>query len=160
MCPSRASRAIVATVSPTAMRFAHAPRPKRHTAANPTTTRNKVTLFGVHRILTCQLRHATKPCNRNLCANPCSCKTHLFNHLQRASPLPWPLHASQIHHLSLIRAFSACFLSSASASNGLSSYLPLAHPSFAMSLQSGVIRVADGTFRRCRRRPRPRHEHV
>src|ERR1700675_3884535 len=53
MCPSNASSAIAATVSPTAVRFAHAPRPNRHTAANPTATRSSVTLFGVHRILTC-----------------------------------------------------------------------------------------------------------
>ena len=55
-CPSSASSAIAATVSPTAVRFAHALCPNRLTAANPTKTRNSVTLFGVHRILTCQTR--------------------------------------------------------------------------------------------------------
>ena len=53
MCPSKASSAIVVTVSRTAARFAHGPRPNRLTAANPTATRNAVTLFGVHCIATC-----------------------------------------------------------------------------------------------------------
>src|SRR5271168_2123174 len=52
MCPSSASNAIVATVSPTAVRFAHGPRPNKLTAANPTATRSTVTLFGVHCIAT------------------------------------------------------------------------------------------------------------
>jgi hypothetical protein len=47
MCPSSPSSAIEATVNATAARFAHAPRPNKATAANPTTTRNAVTLFGV-----------------------------------------------------------------------------------------------------------------
>src|SRR5262249_24479729 len=38
---------MAATVSATAKRFAHVPRPKRLTAVNPTATRNTVTLFGV-----------------------------------------------------------------------------------------------------------------
>src|SRR5216684_3960195 len=109
MCPSSASSAIVATVSPTAVRFAQAPRPNRHTAANPTTTRNSVTLFGVQRILTCQARHNGQPRNGNLCANRCPSKAHLLNHLQLALPRLLPPHASQIHHLSLIRAFSSLF---------------------------------------------------
>src|SRR5882762_10375502 len=109
MCPSSASSAIAATVSPTAVRFAQAPRPNRHTAANPTTTRNSVTLFGVQRILTCQARHNGQLCNGNLCANRCSSKAHLLNHLQLALPCLLPPHASQIHHLSPIRAFSSLF---------------------------------------------------
>jgi hypothetical protein len=48
MCPSRASSAIDVPVNATAARFAHAPRPNKLTAANPTTTRNAVTLLGVH----------------------------------------------------------------------------------------------------------------
>src|SRR5580698_4831773 len=50
--PSKPSSAIAATVSPTAARFVHGPRPNRPTAANPTATRSAVTLFGVHRIVT------------------------------------------------------------------------------------------------------------
>src|SRR5260221_3990084 len=38
---------MAATVSATAKRFAHVPRPNRLTAANPTATRSSVTLFGV-----------------------------------------------------------------------------------------------------------------
>src|SRR5580704_7602286 len=53
MCPSRASSAIAATVSPTAARFAHGPRPNKLTAENPIATRRAVTLFGVHCIGTC-----------------------------------------------------------------------------------------------------------
>ncbi len=52
-----------------------------------------------------------------------------------------------------------CFLFSVCASKKLSSRLPLAHPSFAMLPQSGVIRVADGAFRPCQRGPRRRPEH-
>src|SRR5579885_2607477 len=51
MCPSNASSAIAATVSATAKRFAHVPRPNKLTAANPTATRSTVTLFGVHPLL-------------------------------------------------------------------------------------------------------------
>src|ERR1700757_1798944 len=47
ICPSSASSAIDATVSPTAVKFAHGPRPNKLTAANPTATRRAVTLFGV-----------------------------------------------------------------------------------------------------------------
>ena len=47
MCPSSPSSAIDPTVSTTAARFAQAPRPNKATAANPTTTRSAVTLFGV-----------------------------------------------------------------------------------------------------------------
>src|SRR2546423_1773488 len=54
-CPSKASSAMAATVNPTAARLAHAPRPNRHTARNPTTTRRNVTLLAVHRILICRL---------------------------------------------------------------------------------------------------------
>src|SRR5580692_4879094 len=50
-CPSKASSAIEATVSPTAARLVHGPRPNRLTAANPTATRSAVTLFGVHCIV-------------------------------------------------------------------------------------------------------------
>src|SRR5258708_14819361 len=100
MCPSSASSAIAATVSPTAVRFAQAPRPNRHTAANPTTTRRNVTLFGVHCILTCQARNSIHSGNGNLHARSCSCKEPLFSHLQTACPCSLPPRASQIHHLS------------------------------------------------------------
>src|SRR6266849_4602121 len=108
-CPSRASSAIAATVSPTAVRFAHAPRPNRQTAANPTTTRRNVTLFGVHPILTCQTRHSVHSCNGSHHASSYSCKTLLFNHLQTASPSFPPPRASQIRHLSPICSFPALF---------------------------------------------------
>src|SRR6267154_2214463 len=44
--PSNASSAIAATVSATAKRFAHVPRPNRLTAANPTARGSSVILFG------------------------------------------------------------------------------------------------------------------
>src|SRR5207237_5793436 len=47
-CPSRASRAIDATVKATARRLPQAPRPNKLTAANPTATRSRVILLGVH----------------------------------------------------------------------------------------------------------------
>src|SRR6266849_2403224 len=47
MCPSRASSPVAPTVSVTAARLAQAPRPNKLTAANPTATRNAVTLLGV-----------------------------------------------------------------------------------------------------------------
>src|SRR5690348_1932216 len=101
-CPSSASSAIAATVSPTAVRFAHAPRPNRHTAANPTTTRSNVTLLGVHRMLTCQTRFGVQHDDGKLDATHCSSKTRPFNHLQTA-PHSWlPLDAGQTHHLSRI----------------------------------------------------------
>jgi len=46
-----ASSAIAATVSATAARFAQVPRPNKLTAAKPSATRSKVTLFGVHPVL-------------------------------------------------------------------------------------------------------------
>src|SRR5579862_70634 len=38
---------MLATVSATALRLSHGPRPNRNTAANPTTTRRQVTRLGV-----------------------------------------------------------------------------------------------------------------
>src|SRR5690242_19855100 len=48
ICPSRASRAMEATVKATARRLGHAPRPNKLTAAKPTATRSNVTLLGVN----------------------------------------------------------------------------------------------------------------
>src|SRR5258708_607174 len=103
-CPSRASRAMAATVNPTAVRLAHAPRPKRHPAANPTTTLRSVTLFGVHRMRTCQTRSCVLSVNGNLDANPLSRKTPVFSHLQTASRCLLVPRASQILQLSPFRS--------------------------------------------------------
>src|SRR5271165_1847008 len=95
MCPSKASSAIVATVSTTAARFAHGPRPNKLTAANPTATRKAVTLFGVHCIATCSnLPGALKePClsQGNHLANPAPSKTFACRHLGKA-PQTWIRH--------------------------------------------------------------------
>src|SRR5579863_3495766 len=50
-CPSSASKPIHATVSATALRLSHGPRPNRNTAANPTATRRQVTRLGVQCIV-------------------------------------------------------------------------------------------------------------
>src|SRR6266850_2129223 len=139
ICPSKASSAMAATVSPTAVTFAHAPRPNRHTARNPTTPRRKVTLFGVHRILSCRTpRRALTTSNGNRNASLCSYNTHLFSYLKTDPPRLLPLHASQILHLSPVRSLLlTCFLSSfcASKREGLP---PFAPPSATSSWSSNT----------------------
>jgi len=104
MCPSRASSAMAVTVSPTAARFAHAPRPNKLTAANPTATRSAVTLLGVHCIATCQdLPCAVKaPCfsNGKRGTNQTLNKALVFFDLQRPSQACRSPRVGQTQHLS------------------------------------------------------------
>src|SRR6202012_1273953 len=70
MCPSSASNPTHATVSATALRLSHGPRPNRNTAANQTATRRKVTRLGVQCIVgprgsrrgNSQLERMHRPC--------------------------------------------------------------------------------------------------
>jgi hypothetical protein len=95
MCPSKASSAIVVTVSRTAARFAHGPRPNKLTAANPTATRSAVTLFGVHCIAASSNLPGTlkEPClsQGNRLANSAPSKTFACRHLGKA-PQTWIRH--------------------------------------------------------------------
>ncbi len=104
MWPSKASSAIVVTVSTTAARFAHGPRPNKLTAANPTATRKAVTLFGVHCIaISSNLPGAfkcTRETHRRQPARRALFKAFATRHLQTSVPCNVHQHVGKTQHLS------------------------------------------------------------